>query len=86
MTPDDLKLVREIADLEKGQLPDRWRSLVQVVKDGKRLLALFTESEVQARYWHHFAHAHLTDNPICNRRNHTFKEFETQVRKEWSNP
>lgn len=42
MTPDDLKFVREIADLEKGQLPDRWRNLANVVKDGKRLLNLFS--------------------------------------------
>lgn len=83
MKSDDVKFVREINEyMNRGNDPII-KNNIFVASEVKRLLNLLAETEAQARYWHHFAHAHLVDNPTCNIRNHTFKEFEASVKKEW---
>jgi len=47
--------------------------------DIQRLISLLVKYAGQAAYWHHFAYAHLTDNPICFQ-DHTFEEFEAKIK------
>ena len=85
MKPEDVEFVKGISDYMRRGNDPIVKNNIFVASEVRRLLSLLVESEGQALYWHHTAYAHLTDNPIpqiCYQ-DHTIKEFEAKIKKEW---